>query len=40
VGGIRVYRRDGITFPFTARLQGIHIRANGGRSAGNRVVTR
>jgi hypothetical protein len=40
VGSIRVYRRDGLTFPFTSLLQGIHIGAPDGRSLGDRVVTR
>jgi hypothetical protein len=40
VGTIRVYRRDGITYPFTSRLQGLHIRTRDGRNAGTRVVTR
>jgi hypothetical protein len=40
VGSIRVYRRDGITFPFTSRLQGLHIRAHDGRDPDDRVVTR
>jgi hypothetical protein len=52
VGSIRVYTRERITFPlamrrvdpdgsrFTGRLQGVHIRANGGRNARARVVTR
>jgi hypothetical protein len=52
VGGIWVYRRDGLTFPlarraleaigspFTAGLQGIHTSAPGGRNFGPRVVTR
>jgi hypothetical protein len=52
VGGIWVYRRDGITFPlarrrleaigspFTAGLQGIHTSAKGERNFGARVVTR
>lgn len=52
VGGIWVYRRDGISFPlarreievlgspFTAGLQGIHTSAKGERNLGARVVTR
>jgi hypothetical protein len=52
VGGIWVYRRDGITFPlarrefeavgspFTSGLQGIHTSAKGERNFGARVVTR
>jgi hypothetical protein len=52
VGGIRVYRRDGITFPlatreweaigapFTGRLQGVYIGPGDGRNSRIRVVTR
>jgi hypothetical protein len=52
VGGIWVYRRNGITFPlakrrleaigspFTAGLRGIHTSARVGRNVGARVVTR
>jgi hypothetical protein len=52
VGGIWVYRRNGITFPLTRRrleaigspftpgLQGIHTSARGERTFGARVVTR
>lgn len=52
LGSIRVYRRDGITFPlrrrrlvgigspFTGLLQGIHTRADRGRNSAVRVVTR
>jgi hypothetical protein len=52
VGSVRVYRRDGIRFPRTARdwdlidrpftglLQGIHTRVDGGRNPAVRVVTR
>jgi hypothetical protein len=52
VGSIRVYRRDGITFPvahrewrategpFTGLLQGVHTRVDRGRIAAPRVVTR
>lgn len=52
VGGIWVYRREGISFPlarreievlgspFTAGLQGIHTSAKGERNLGARVVTR
>jgi hypothetical protein len=52
VGGIWVYRRDGLTFPlarraleaigspFTPGLQGIHTSATRGRNVGTRVVTR
>lgn len=52
VGSIRVYRRDGITFPlarrgleairppFTRLLQGVHTEADRGRNYGIRVVTR
>jgi hypothetical protein len=52
VGSIRVYRRDGITFPqvhrewkategpFTGLLQGLHTRVDEGRIPAVRVVTR
>jgi hypothetical protein len=52
VGGIWVYRRNGVTFPlarrrleaigrpFTSGLQGIHTSARAGRHFGSRVVTR
>ena len=52
VGSIRVYERDGISFPlaphrltaisspFTGSLQGIHTRASGGRNRDIAVVTR
>jgi hypothetical protein len=52
VGGIWVYRRNGITFPlarvrlkaigspFTAGLQGIHTSGRPGRNFSARVVTR
>jgi hypothetical protein len=52
VGGIRVYRREGLSYPlthqrweslrspFTSLLQGVHTRARHGRSTRIRVVTR
>ena len=40
VGDWRVYRRERISFPLTARLQGIHNREWGVRSSLGRVVTR
>ena len=40
VGAWRVYRRERLSFPLTASLQGIHIRWPRGKNSPDRVVTR